>query len=243
MYNPKDIPPWENFADDLEGKPDGHMRKREEWGLVGKDWDWWSKIVAKYYGDVTHIDTCVGEMLTAIEALGIADNTIFVFSTDHGDATGSHNHAEKAGTMYDEVFRIPLLAKGPSRWITPGTVEPFVRLLDLMPTFVEWSGGQLEVPVDGKSLVPLMRGEAIDDWPDSVYCESHGEVWGYFSQRMVRTERWKYIRYLDTEPLYEELFDLRNDSLEEHNLVTSKQHANVLDNMRHRFEAMRESAR
>jgi arylsulfatase A-like enzyme len=232
LYDPKRIPPWGNFVDDFQGKPDGHLRKREEWGLTNKDWSWWSEIVAKYYGDVTQIDTCVGEMLNAIEELGIADNTIFLFSTDHGDAMGSHNHFEKAGTMYDEVFRIPLLAKGPAKWIKPGREDLFVRLLDLMPTFVEWSGGCIGQPVDGRSLAPLMRDESVDEWPDSVYCESHGEVWGYFSQRMVRTTRWKYVYAPHTK---DELYDLREDPAELVNLIDDRECADVLDEMKARL--------
>ncbi|MEM7531161.1 MAG: sulfatase-like hydrolase/transferase [Chloroflexota bacterium] len=232
MYNPQDIPPWDNFPDDFTGKPDGHLRKSEEWGLVGKEWGWWREVVAKYYGDVTHIDTCVGEMLNEIEALGIADNTIFIFSTDHGDATGSHNHFEKGGTMYDEVYRIPLLVKGPSQWIIPGKIDSFVRLLDLMPTFVEWSGGQLATPIDGKSLSPLMLGETVSDWPDSVYCESHGEVWGYFSQRMVRTKRWKYVYAAHTK---DELYDLQVDPAELNNLIDDPAFVDVLSEMKARL--------
>ena len=131
-------------------------------------------MVAKYYGDVSIIDTCVGRVLEAIRACGIEDNTIFIFSTDHGDSMGSHRHFEKSGTMYDEVFRIPLLVQMPGG--RPGTVSQFVRLMDLMPTFVELGGATLPQPVDGRSLVPLMQGEDPGDWPDSVYCESHGET-------------------------------------------------------------------
>ena len=232
MYNPEEIPPWDNFDDDFEDKPDGHIRKREEWGLTDKDWEWWREVVAKYYGDVTQIDSCVGEMLAATEELGIADNTIFVFTTDHGDALGSHNHFEKAGTMYDEVFRIPLIIKGPSKWITPGRVDSFVRLLDLMPTFVEWSGSKIETPVDGRSIAPLMRGGAPTNWPDSVYCESHGEVWGYFSQRMVRTKRWKYVYAPHTK---DELYDLEKDPAELRNLIDNPDYEDVLHEMKARL--------
>ena len=82
---------------------------------------WWSQVVAKYYGVVTQIDDCVGEVLAALDELGIADETIFVFCTDHGDAMGSHGHFEKAGTMYDEIFRVPLLMAGPQAL---GRAEP-----------------------------------------------------------------------------------------------------------------------
>ncbi len=232
MYDPASIPPWDSFDDDFQGKPDGHMRKRQEWGLVGRNWDWWSKIVAKYSGDVTHIDARVGEMLRAIEETGIADNTIFVFATDHGDAMGSHNHFEKCGTMYDEVFRIPLLAKGPPKLIRPGSVDAFATLMDLMPTFVEWAGAELEEPVDGRSLAGLMRGETLADWPDSVYCESHGEVWGYHSQRMVRTERWKYVY---TPNSRDELYDLQEDPTELRNLIADPAYGEVLREMEARL--------
>ena len=113
MYDPGSIPPWPNFDESFEGKPAAHLRKHREWNLQDKDWAWWRQVVAKYYGDVSLIDTCVGRVLDVIRECGIEDNTIFLFSTDHGDATGSHKHFEKSGTMYDEVFRIPLLMKVP----------------------------------------------------------------------------------------------------------------------------------
>ena len=208
MYDPDDIPPWDNFEDDFAGKPPGHLRKLHEWNLADKDWGWWSRVVAKYYGVVTQIDDCVGEVLAALDELGMADETIFVFCTDHGDAMGSHGHFEKAGTMYDEIFRVPLLMTGPKPWVEQNRVPEFARSLDLMPTFVEWGGARPAEGIDGRSLASLARGEAVAEWPDSVYCEHHGEVWGYQSQRMVRTSRWKYV--FDPHSL-DELYDLEND--------------------------------
>lgn len=181
---------------------------------------------------MSHIDTCVGKVAAAIEESGLSENTIFVFSTDHGDALGSHNHLEKAGTMYDEVFRIPLLVKGPATWTAPGNPDSFVTLMDLMPTFVEWAGTELNTPVDARSLAALARGEIVQNWPDSVYCESHGEVWGYFSQRMVRTTRWKYVYAPHTK---DELYDLQDDPAELENLIDSPEHVEVLSEMKARL--------
>ena len=219
MYDPESIPPWPNFDETFEGKPAAHLRKHREWNLQDKDWSWWQKVVAKYYGDVTLIDDCVGRVLDAIRECGIEDDTIFVFSTDHGDATGSHKHFEKSGTMYDEVFRIPLLARVPG--VEARQVPEFVRLMDLMPTFIEWGGGETPDDLDAKSLVPLVHGERPADWPDSVYCESHGEVWGYSTQRMVRTERWKYV-YIPHD--LDELYDLQADPAEMNNLGEDPRH-------------------
>ena len=84
MYNPADIPPWDNFGDTFEGKPPGHRRKLLEWNLQDKDWGWWSQVVARYYAVISQIDRCVGDVLAAIDDAGIADNTIVFYSTDNG---------------------------------------------------------------------------------------------------------------------------------------------------------------
>ena len=71
MYDPESIPPWPNFDETFEGKPAAHLRKHREWHLEDKDWSWWQKVVAKYYGDVTLIDDCVGRVRDAIRECGI----------------------------------------------------------------------------------------------------------------------------------------------------------------------------
>ena len=132
--------------------------------------------------------------------------------------------------MYDEVFRIPLLVQMPGG--RPGTVSQFVRLMDLMPTFVALGGARLPQPVDGRSLVPLMQGEDPGDWPDSIYCESHGEVWGYSSQRMVRNEQWKYV-YNPHD--MDELYDLEADPWEMKNRINDSGSVDALQEMKGRL--------
>lgn len=188
--------------------------------------------MAKYYGDVTLIDDCVGRVLTAIKECGIEDNTIFVFCTDHGDPTGGHRHLEKAGTMYDEIFRAPLLVKMPQGWSNVHEVDSFVRTMDLMPTFVELAGAKLKKAVDARSIVPLLKGDVPPDWPDSVYCEYHGEVWGYQTQRMVRTRRWKYVYNCAD---IDELYNLQADPWEMKNLIDDPSYDGVLKEMYARF--------
>jgi len=111
-------------------------------------------------------------------------------------------------------------------------IPQFVRLLDLMPTLVECGGGALPTGLDGKSLLPFLEGNSPEDWPDSVYCESHGEVWGYSSQRMVRTERWKYV-YSPND--MDELYDLEADPAELRNLIDDASSADTLKQMKARL--------
>jgi arylsulfatase A-like enzyme len=232
LVDPKSIPPWPNFEETFEGKPMSHLRKHREWHLEEYDWKWWSKVVAKYYGVISYVDECFGRLLEGLEERGLSDNTIVVFSTDHGDAMGSHKHFEKAGTLYDEVYRVPLIMGGPKRWIQTGGREEFVRLLDLAPTFAEWADTKFTAPIDGLSVAPLAAGKTPAEWPDSVYAEYHGEVWGYNSQRMVRTQDWKY----GFEPNgLDELYDLQNDPHEMVNLIDEPEHSATVTEMRSRL--------
>ena len=151
-----------------------------------------------------------------MEDAGIADHTVIIFSADHGDSMGSHQHFEKAGTMYEEVFRIPLIVRMPGR--PAQRIDRFARLMDLMPTILELAGIEPPAGIDAMSLLPLLRGEEPARWPDSVYCEHHGEVWGYQTQRMVRTGGWKYV--YNPHDL-DELYDLSNDPFEMTNRISA----------------------
>ena len=144
----------------------------------------------------------------------------------------------RSGTMYDEIFRIPLLARVPGG--EARQVPDFVRLMDLMPTFIEWGGGEIPDNLDAKSLVPLVDGERPVDWPDSVYCERHGEVWGYSTQRMVRTERWKYV-YIPHD--LDELYDSKTDPAEMDNLINDPERADVVKEMRARLIGWNDATR
>ena len=106
----------------------------------------------------------------------------------------------------------------------------FVRLMDLMPTFIEWGEAEIPDDLDAKSLVPLVHGERPADWPDSVYCVMVKS--GASTQRMVRTERWKYA-YIPHD--LDELYDLEADPAEMNNLSEDPEHADDVDEMRARL--------
>ncbi|UCD30080.1 MAG: sulfatase [Planctomycetota bacterium] len=200
--------------------------------------------VKNYYRLISGIDYTVGEVLGLIDELKISENTVVIFSSDNGFFLGEHGMAGK-WLMHEESIRIPLVIYDPKlpKARCGRLADQMVLNLDVAPTILDIAGVAIPEVMQGRSLKPLMLGPASEWRKEWFYEHSHRHPWPIYGSQGVRTERWKYIRYLDTEPLYEELFDLKNDPLEEHNLASDKQHVKVLNKMRQRFEAMRESAK
>ncbi len=116
--------------------------------------------IAEYYGMTTWVDAAVGRMLAALDATGLAENTIVVFTSDHGDYLGSHGRVQKGG-LHEESIHIPLLVRWPA---LPGTRQRVIdrqvaSLVDLMPTFADLIGTEVPSHVHGRNLAPILRGE------------------------------------------------------------------------------------
>lgn len=232
MYDPKDIEPWPNFADDFAGKPYNARRMVEEWHVKDLPWEEWARLVARYWGCVTAVDDQVGRVLTTLDELGERERTLVVFTTDHGDLTGSHGMFNKGPVMYEEVYHTPMVAKWPGV-IAPGTVvNEFVMLQDLCPTVLDAAGclppaGSGEPgadPAHSRSLIPLLSGAAPEDWRREVFSAYYGYELGLYEQRMLRTRRFKFIYNV---PDRNELYDLERDPHEMNNLIEVPEHAVV----------------
>lgn len=162
--------------------------------------------LAAYYSVITHMDAQIGRIIDALDGRDTLGQTIIVFCSDHGLAMGSHGLRGKQN-QYEHTIRVPLILAGPGIPQNRRSAG-HAYLRDLFPTLCELAG--IESPdVDGMSQVAVLKGEK-----DSVY----EFTIGYFrdSQRMIRTNQWKLIHY----PLIErvQLFDLRNDPLEQNDL-------------------------
>ncbi|MFB6136230.1 MAG: sulfatase-like hydrolase/transferase [Halobacteriaceae archaeon] len=223
MYDPADLDPWPSFADTFDGKPAVHEIHPEYYGVDGLDWEEWAPAVAKYLGFVTFVSAEVDRLLDAVDDLGLTEDTLVVRTADHGDFCGGHRQMDKGPMAYEDITRIPLAVRWPGEVAAGRTTDAFAHLHDLMPTFCDVAGA--DVPdVDGRSLVPVFDGEAPADWYDAAYFEYHGEPETLYTQRGLRSDRYKFVF---NGPDRNELYDLEADPHELTNLVDHPEYADV----------------
>ncbi|MDE2800314.1 MAG: sulfatase-like hydrolase/transferase [Gemmatimonadota bacterium] len=223
MYDPEDIPLPENF---MGGHPfdNGDLKVRDE---VLEDFprDPYKvrQHIAEYYAMITHLDAQMGRVLDTISACGMADNTIVVFAGDNGLAVGQHGLFGKQN-MYEHSVRVPLIFSGPG--VPAGQKRSaYVYLHDIFPTLCDLIGTSTPDSVEGTSLISALNNgdEQVRYTLFSAYRE-----W----QRMVKDNRFKLIEYAVNGHRTTQLFDLKNDPLELHNLADDKAHASKVADLR-----------
>jgi arylsulfatase A-like enzyme len=238
MYPPDSIPPWPSFPDPLIGKPYMQAQQRRTWKLDGWTWDRWAPIVGRYLGEVSLMDAQIGRILDALDELGMAQDTLVIYTTEHGDLGGGHGMIDKHYVMYEDVVHVPLIARWPGR-IAPGSCcDAFVsHSLDLAATFCQAAGAAIPATFRGQSLLPLFAG-AQENGRGDIFATYHGNQFGLYSQRMVRDRRWKYVWNASAE---DELYDLESDPAELRNRATDPACAAELARLRKRLVACMET--
>lgn len=176
--------------------------------------------LCEYYGLITHLDEQVGRILDVLAKSPFADNTYIIYSADHGLALGSHGLLGKQ-SVYEHSMRCPLIIAGPG--IPRGkTTRAFTYLFDLFPTVADVAAVSAPDNLAGHSLRPLWTGEKR---------QVRGSVFLPFTKTMraVRDERWKLIAYPQIN--HRQLFDLRRDPLEQHNLAEEPRYAAQIERL------------
>jgi len=186
----------------------------------------WRKVKAYYYALVSHVDDQVGRILSALDELGLRDNTIVVFTSDHGEHLGDHGRVQKGPPGLDSCAHVPLLIRYPGQ-IGPGRrAAELVEAVDLAPTLVDWCGVQAPPSFQGRSLRPLLAGQPYE-LRSSVFIEFRAPFAG--SWKTVRTHEFKYCRSNEKEEL---LFNLAADPNELTNVAGDAAHGDALNAMR-----------
>jgi N-acetylglucosamine-6-sulfatase len=180
------------------------------------------------------VDDSLGRLLAALEARGVLDDTVVVFTSDHGYFYGEHGLNEERRLAYEETIRIPLLVRFPSRIAAGRTADQLALSIDLAPTLLELAGLTPSPAMEGRSLVPIFDGAATA-WRQSFLVEYYSDTvfprvlnMGYSA---VRTANAKYIEYRDLQGM-NELYDLAADPFEEHNRIDAPEAAAQLAALR-----------
>jgi arylsulfatase A-like enzyme len=189
--------------------------------LKGRDFVKWKyqRYMRDYLACVQGVDDNVGKILNYLETSGLDKNTIVVYPADNGWVLGDQGLYDKR-FMYEAGLKVPLLTRGPGikKGIAP---DQFVSNIDLAPTFLDLAGLPIPSFMQGRSLVPLLKGESPKDWRETFYYRyyhspGHHNTIAHYG---VRTKTHKLIYFWDRDAY--ELFDLVNDPNEQHNLLFS----------------------
>lgn len=217
LFADRPVPRSPNTKDTLESKP---VLRREIEGVprLGPGTGSGDELIRNQLRCMSSVDEGVGRIFEALEQTRQLDNTLIVFTSDNGYLWGEHGLGDKR-FAYEESIRIPLAMRWP-RLIKPDwVVEQFALNIDLAPTLLEVAGAPVPKPMQGRSLVPVLRGKPAG-WRRSFLTEYFAEpryprvpTW-----QAVRSERWKYVEYTALRGM-DELYELKSDPYEMNNLI------------------------
>jgi len=184
---------------------------------------------------ISGVDAGIGRVMDELESLELASNTVIILMGDNGYFLGERGYAGK-WTPHDLSIRVPLIVFDPrSDPATHGTIPSLPALnTDIAPTLLDYAGVDVPESVQGQSLLPLIAGETPADWRTDFFVEhlfNHPEI---PKHEGVRGERFKYARYFEQTPVYEELYDLLEDPQEKRNLASNEDYSDILDELRQR---------
>ena len=221
MYDPElvSLPP--NVGVPAENEPPARKTGIARQLAAGMDMNGWRKHWAAHLALVSYADSLVGEFIERLKEKGVYDDTVVVFTTDHGEHLGQHDMYQKF-ELYEQCINIPLIIKSPGRG--PAVRREVVSHIDVTPTLCELLGLPKPERLDGISLVPALDGRPVEDdraiflnWTISPQADD--------IRRGLVNAGYKYI---EDERGGRELYDLKNDPLERINLAGEKKHAGIV---------------
>ncbi len=235
MYRDVRIPPWPNFTMP-QVDPNLPQQAKRHPRYADMKWEYYEELLRYYYALTTHIDAEIGRLLAYLDDSGQRDNTVIIFSADHGETLGSHaGLGDKGWHHFEEIQRIPFIVWMPES-LRPGAMAPgqriddaLVSLVDIYPTCLELAGCPENGPdTHGRSLLPLLA-DPNTEWRDVVGCEFWGLNAVNGTMASVRRGNWKYGWNANSA---DELYDLESDPHELRDLAACPEHTTTLREMR-----------
>lgn len=225
---------FEKFPPFFKENNEGRLRWQKRFATE----DLFQKSVKGYYRLITGIDYAVGEIRSSLTKLGIAQNTVIIFTSDHGFYLGEHGLAGK-WYGHQESIKIPLIIYEPRQKerLSKNIRSEIALTIDIAPTILELAGQQPTTQMQGKSLIPLLTQQNIP-WRSDFFYEHRFKHPRIHASEGVVSRRYKYLRYIDAKPLFEELYDLRVDPDETENLAISPEYQQILKSLRKRWQKL-----
>jgi len=230
MYDVNKVPLSPTLHSRLEGKSDYTRRLHSVFESLSED-DW-RQITTCYNAMVTFLDSEIGRVIEALKECRVYDNTIIIVTSDHGTMHGGHGLVGHFGaTPYEEVYRVPFVARGPGIKKRGEDRTSVASLVDLGATLVDLCGAEALPDIQGRSMRPILEGRAkAEDWQDA-FAEHDSTVFLY-TQRIIWHGPWKYIYAPGG---IDELYNIEIDSHEEQNLAPDPEYRPVLEDMARRM--------
>lgn len=212
MYRPEEIPLRANVDLNVPIKDEEHWLKVYRWDFryygfhlpyteeLPDDYDL-LKAIAEYYGMTTWVDDALGRLVNAIEQQGLSEETIVIFTSDHGDNLGSHGLVQKGG-LNEEAIRIPLIMRVPGLQNQRVIEEQVANLVDVMPTLLDLCGGEVPSHPHGRSLAPVLRGERAHLEMTGSFVETGGDGVGIRTPQHFYGLPWQNKPELGDRPHY-----------------------------------------
>jgi arylsulfatase A-like enzyme len=227
MYDIDEIELPENFYDNMLDKPNFYRRTKDRFAqLTVKEY---KEAIRHFLAFCTYEDWLFGRLVNILKEEGQYDNTIIIYTSDHGDYCGEHGLFTKGLPCFRSAYHVPMIIRWPgvTTSMEERNIDKWICLADFAPSILEIAGIEYDKDkYSGKSFVPLIKGnkEAIENWEDVMYTQTNGnELYGI--QRSIMTPKWKYV-YNGFD--YDELYNLEEDPHEMINVANKPEYRPII---------------
>jgi len=228
---------YNQFPEFFRNRPDGKLNEaRKRWELRFSTPEKYQESVKGYYRLVTGIDEVVGELRKKLKEKDLDKNTIIIYMGDNGFYLGEYGLAGK-WYGHEPSIRVPLLVYDPTinKTMRGKTYDEMVLNIDVAPTILQMAGVAEDENMQGAPLGGIYKNEA-ESWRESFYYEHLYPAPTIPRSQGIRTERYKYLYYPDSPEGYEEVYDLKNDPNEKHNLALQPENKDLIESLRMQFK-------
>jgi arylsulfatase A-like enzyme len=202
----------------------------------GNRFDWpvelWRRIIAEYSGSISAIDLQIGRIMSALKEKGLWENTVIVFTSDHGDSMGDFSQLGK-GTMLESSARVPFLIKPPGKSFHSQELPEVISLIDLYSTLLDYAGVAESGAPDSRTIRPLLNGDS--KWNNEIFSSLCGPD-GQNGQVMLIEGKFKCVGFLKDGKMAAELYDRTEKIPDLHNLEHNPEFTAITEKMKSRME-------